>query len=280
MIEGGMGPLLDAVAFGAVLCKLVLMVVGVAVGTMGKGQRFEALQLGTVGKELELVAFIALNLLVFSEQGKLCALVVEVHLFPVALAVTRCAVLFELALVIVRVAVRAVGKGQIAKAPCAMTCFARYILVFADELEARAIMVESLACLAPIVDDVATLAVGAEAGYVRVGVAVGAIGKGQRFKALQFGAVGKELELVAFIALDLLVFSEQGKLCALMVEVHLFPVAFAVAFDAVLLELSLVVVCVAVCTIGEGERFVAADGIGDILRLLQSYFVVERDRFQ
>ena len=43
MIEGGMGPLLDAVAFGAVLCKLVLMVVGVAVGAIGKGQRFEAL---------------------------------------------------------------------------------------------------------------------------------------------------------------------------------------------------------------------------------------------
>jgi hypothetical protein len=226
------------------------------------------------------VALIALNLLVFSEQGKLCAPMVEVHFFPFALAVACGAVLCELALVIVCVAVCTIGEGQIAKAPFAMACFARYTLVFANELEASAIMVERLARLAPIFDDVATLAVGAEAGSVRVGVAVGTIGKGQRFKALQFGAVGKEFELVALIALDLLVFSEQGKLCALMVEVHLFPFAFAVTFDAVLRELSLVVVCVAVGTIGEGERFVAADGIGDTLRLLQSYFVVERDSFQ
>ena len=87
---------------------------------------------------------------------------------------------------------------------------------------------------------------------MRVGVAVGTIGKGQRFKTLQFGAVGKEFELVALIALNLLVFSEQGKLCAPMVEVHLFPFALAVTFDAVLRELFLVIVCVAVGTIGEG----------------------------
>ena len=130
------------------------------------------------------MALIALNLLVFSEQGKRCALVVEVHLFPVALAVTRGAVLLELALVIVGVAVRAVGEGQVAEAPFAMTRLAGYALVFADELEARAAVVEGLACLVPIVDDVATLTISAEAGAVWVGVAVGAIGKGQRFKAL------------------------------------------------------------------------------------------------
>ena len=159
-----MGPLLDEMACGAVLCKLVLMVVCVAICTIGKGQRFKALQFGAVGKELELVALIALNLLVFSEQGKLCAPMVEVHLFPFALAVAFDAVLCELALVIVCVAVGTIGEGQIAKAPFAMACFARYTLVFANELEASAIMVECLARLAPILDDVATLAVGAEAG--------------------------------------------------------------------------------------------------------------------
>ena len=125
-----------------------------------------------------MVALQALDLLMFAQQGKLRTTMVEVAVFPVLFAVASGAVLFELTLVIIGVAVHAVGKSQIAKLSLAVARFALYRLMFADQGKTRCAVVKATARLVPVVYYVTALASGAEARVMWVGVAIDTMGKG------------------------------------------------------------------------------------------------------